>query len=174
MRPVEPRHLANKGAKNLSRTRVPLSPAEKRLLQLMQKDCTLSADELGTRCGMSASTVLRRLRKFRSAGVIRAEVAIIDAAALGRPLVLFLSVRLERDDASVIQEFSDWVDSNPSITQCYFVTGTMDYILHISARDMEDYDQLIRFLLNNPNVVMSETQVVIRPLKSGFAIPIED
>ena len=160
--------------KSGSRKTVVLDDGDRRLLRQVQADSSLSADELGERCGMSASTVLRRLKRLRSSGVIKQEVAILDHRDVGRPLLLIIGLRLERDDAAVVSTFLERVRADPAVMQCYFVTGSSDYILHVSARDMDEYHDFVRQLVENPHVAMSETHVVINPVKMTLAVPIDD
>lgn len=135
----------------------------------------LRAEELGERCGMSPSTVLRRLKRLRDAGVIVAETAVVDPRKVGRPLAMIVGVTLERDDARVANEFIREMRACPAVTQCYFVTGAADYILHISAADMEEFNTFVQErLIANPHVAMSQTHVVISPVKVGLAVPISD
>lgn len=124
---------------------------------------------------MSPSTALRRLKRLRDTGVITSEVAILDPRKVGRPLLMIVGVRLERDDASVVGNFLDRIRADPAVMQCYFVTGSADYILHISARDMDEFNELMQDLLvSNPHVSMSETSVVMKSIKVGLTLPILD
>lgn len=153
---------------------VALDAADKRLLRIVQQDCALAAEELGVRCGMSASTVLRRLKRLRATGVIRQQAAILDPRKIGRPLQLIVGVKLIQEDGPAVAAFLDRIRANPIVTQCYFVTGSADYIIHISARDMDDYNEFVQELVSDPHIGMSETSVVINPVKVSLAMPIDD
>ena len=150
-----------------------LDGIDRRILAAVQADCTIGADALATLCGTSPSTALRRLRKLRADGVIKAEVALVDGRKVDRPLLMIVGVRLEREDARLAAEFRRRLQDHPAVMQMYFVTGSADYILHVSARTMEEYDAFIEAeLVSDPNVAMTETNVVIRPLKMGLSLPI--
>ena len=150
-----------------------LDAADRRLLRTVQEDCLMPADQVGERCGMSASTVLRRLKRLRKLGVIRAEAAVVDPRKVGKPLQFIIGVRLEGEDAQIARAFLDRVRFNPLVTQCYFVTGSADYVLHVCARDMEEYNGFVQDLVSDPHVAMSETHVVIDPVKVSLAVPID-
>jgi len=152
-----------------------LDALDRRLLRVHQENCLLSADELADRCGTSASTALRRLKRLRRTGVIRAEVAIVDGPRVGRGLLLLVSVRLEREDTRGVRAFVERIVAHPDVTQFYFVTGTTDYVIMLSVRGMEDYDRFLQeTLVTDPLVIMTDTNVVIRPLKMGLAVSIEE
>jgi DNA-binding Lrp family transcriptional regulator len=152
-----------------------LDALDRRLLRVHQENCLLSADELADRCGTSASTALRRLKRLRRTGVIRAEVAVVDGPRVGRGLLLLVSVRLEREDERGVRAFVERIAAHPDVTQFYFVTGTTDYVIMLSVRGMEDYDRFLQeTLVTDPLVIMTDTNVVIRPLKMGLAVPIDE
>ncbi len=153
---------------------VSLDALDRRLLREYQDNCLLTADELAGKCGTSPSTALRRIQRLKREGVIRSEVAVIDGAKAGRGLLLFVNVRLERDDSRSAKAFVERIVSHPDVMQFYFVTGTPDYVIMLSARSMEDYDAFVQdYLVADPQVVMADTNVVIRPLKMSLAIPID-
>ena len=150
-----------------------LDRIDRKILAAVQADCTIGAEALAELCATSPSTALRRLRKLRAAGVIRAEVAVVDGGKVDRSLLMIVGVRLERDDARVAAEFRRRLQAHPAVMQMYFVTGSADYILHVSAGTMEEYDAFIEAeLVSDPNVAMTETHVVIRPLKVGLSLAI--
>ncbi len=148
---------------------------DRRILREVQQDCSLSAAQLAETCGTTESTALRRLRRLRREGIIRAEVAIVDGPKVGRGLLLFVSVRLEKEDETGARAFLDRVARHRDVLQFYFVTGSTDYIIMLAVRNMEDYDAFLReTLIPDPLVVVSDTNVVIRPLKMSVAIPIDE
>lgn len=152
-----------------------LDAVDKKMLRALQDDCTLGAEALAERCGVSPSTALRRMKRLREEGVIGAEVAILDAKKVGRPLLFIVGVRLDDDDARVVSEFVRDMRQHPAVMQCYFVTGAADYILHVSAGDMEEFNQFVQIcLIANPHVKMSSTNVVIDRVKVGLKLPIAD
>lgn len=151
-----------------------LDAIDKKILRLVQRNCMLGAEELGEKCGASPSTALRRLKRLRDACVIVEEVAVVDPKKVGRPLLMIVGVRLDRDNAKVAAAFIRQMREHPAVMQCYFVTGSSDYIVHINARDMDEYNAFVQTLISNPHVTMSETNVVISPLKAGLKIPIDD
>ena len=148
---------------------------DRRLLREVQRDCSQSALELADRCGTTESTALRRLRRLKRDGIIKREVAIVDGPKIGRGLLLWVSVRLEREDSRAVRQFTEAVTRHPDVLQFYFVTGSADYLIILAVRDMQDYDLFLQtHLVPNPIVIMSDTNVVIRPLKVTTELPIDE
>jgi Lrp/AsnC family leucine-responsive transcriptional regulator len=148
---------------------------DRRLLREVQQDCTRSAALLADLCHATESTVLRRLRRLRETGAIRAEVAVVDPAQVGRGLQLWVRVRLEREGGAGARAFVARVSAHPDVVQFFFVTGTSDYLIMLCVGTMEQYDQFVQEnLVADPLVVLSDTNVVIRPIKWSLAVPIDD
>lgn len=148
---------------------------DRRLLRELQSDCTVSAADLAGRCGTTESTALRRIRRMRREGIIRGEVALVDPLKVGRGLQLFVRVRLEREGGEGARRFIERVSACPDVIQFFFVTGTSDYLIMLSVRTMEDYDRFVQdHLVADPLVVMTDTNVVIRPIKWALEIPIDE
>ncbi len=151
-----------------------LDATDKRLLRAVQNNCAIGADELAEIGGVSASTALRRMKRLRDLGVIREEVAVIEPKKVGRPLQMFVGLRLERDNAQIAGALVQKMREHHAVMQCYFVTGAVDYILHISAADMDEFNAFVQTqLIANPHVVVTETNVVISPLKVGLKVPVD-
>jgi Lrp/AsnC family transcriptional regulator, leucine-responsive regulatory protein len=170
--------LVRKSARQMTESANPggkVDALDRRILRQVQLDCSMTAAQLAERCGATESTTARRLNRLRRAGVIRAEVAIVDGAKVGRGLLLFVRVRLEREDGRGAKAFVDRIVQHPDVLQLHFVTGSADYVILLSVASMEDYDAFLQaHLVSDPLVVMSDTNVVIRPLKMSLAVAIDE
>jgi len=148
---------------------------DRRLLREVQQDNAASAAALAERCNTTETTALRRLNRLRRTGVIRSQVAVVDPHKVGRGLMLFVRVRLEREDQQAVAAFVNDIVAQPDVQQFFFVTGTDDYVILLTLRSMEDYDRFVQeHLVSNPLVIMSDTNVVIRALKLSLAVPIDE
>lgn len=148
---------------------------DRRILREVQRDCSGSAAELADRCGTTESTALRRLKKLRRDGVIRGHVALVDGSRIGRGLLVWVTVRLEREDGPGVRAFVERVRNHPDVLHFHFVTGTPDYLILLCVSRMEAYDAFLQeYLVSDPLVVLSDTNVVVRPIKMSTVIPIDD
>ncbi|MGE0044576.1 MAG: Lrp/AsnC family transcriptional regulator [Hyphomonadaceae bacterium] len=150
-----------------------LDQIDRRILRAVQDNCLCGADELGALCGVSPSTALRRLKRLRRAGVVKAEIAVLDPKKVGQPLLMIVGVCLSKDSPAVSAAFAARMRAHPAVVQCYFVTGPSDYLVHVSAADMDDFNAFVQQeLVSNPHITMTTTHVVINPIKVGLAVPI--
>lgn len=144
-----------------------------RLLEAVQQNNRLSSQALGELVGLSATACQRRLKNLREAGVIEADLAVISPGAVGRPLMMLVSVTLERERADIIDRFKQAIRKTPEIMSGYYVTGEADFVLLVSARDMADYETFTRrFFYENADIRSFKTTVVMDRVKASFAIPI--
>jgi Lrp/AsnC family leucine-responsive transcriptional regulator len=145
-----------------------------RLLAALQADNRRTTEALGEAVGLSPTACQRRLKKLRDAGVIEADVAIVSPQAVGRPLLMLVSVALERERADIIDRFKKAILRTPEIMSGYYVTGETDFVLVVSARDMADYEMFTRrFFYENADIKGFKTMVVMDRVKASFALPLD-
>lgn len=141
------------------------------LLKLMQKNNRLTADELSEKIGLSSSACQKRLKRLRKDGVIESDISVISPEALGRNLMLVVSVTLEREQPDIIDKFKRSMRDTDEVMQCFYVTGNTDFVMILTARNMEHYDAFTkRFLYDNPHIRRFETSVVVDRVKFGLGV----
>lgn len=151
-----------------------LDQLDRKILDAVQRNNRGTADALSSLVGLSPTAVQRRLAKLRQAGVIERDVSILSPAAVGRPLLMLVSVTLERERADIIDRFKKAIRATPEIMSGYYVTGDSDFVLIISARDMEDYEAFTRrFFYQNADIKGFKTTVVMDRVKASFILPVE-
>lgn len=144
------------------------------ILARYQQDTRIAAQDIGDVIGLSAAAVQRRLKRMRETGVIEAEVARVAPGAVGYPITCIVSVDLDREAIADMDRFKDRVCRFAQVQQCYYVTGQIDFILIVLARDMADYDAFTRdALLGDPNVRSFTTHVALDRVRVGLSTPIE-
>ena len=145
-----------------------------RLLKLVQSNSRRTAQELAEGVGLSPSACLRRLSKLRETGVIEAEIAVVDPAAVGHHLMMVVEVALERERPDIMSDFKKAMRATPEVMQCYYVTGEVDFILIVAVKNMIEYERFTNdFLFNNKNIRRFNTLVVMDRVKVGLAVPID-
>lgn len=143
------------------------------LLRLLQQNNKLTADELANQVGLSPSAVQRRLKRLRDEKVIEADVSIISPAVAGIGITCIVDVILERGDSSALESFKASMLQHYEVMQCYYVTGTYDFVLIVNARDMQHYETFTKTgLMDNPNVKHFYTHVVMDKVKVGYSVAI--
>lgn len=151
----------------------PLDHFDRQILDIVQRENQLKAETIAQQVGLSASAVQRRLKRLRTQGVIRAEVAVLDRQALGPCVTLIAGIEIDRDNYPALAAFRAWAAREDAIQQVYYVTGTTDLVAVVMARDMAAYDALCeRMMADIPQIRRINTQVVIDAIKLGLQVPV--
>ena len=152
-----------------------LTRSERRLLDAMQKDTTLSQIDLAELSGKSRTSVWRWIREIEEAGVIESKVALLNPKELGLNIQVLLSVTMARHSKQTRREFEDHVQTLPEVMECYSVSGGRDYVLLILSRDMEAYnDFLNNRILDHPSVHSASSSFALRRVKYTTALPLQE
>ena len=125
-----------------------LDKLDRKLLNLLQKDNQISTRTLAEKLHISQPTCLRRIKELREAGVINAEVAMVDPFALGYGMLAFLEISLTDQSDEHMREFETRMNKEAEVMQCYFVSGEYDYFLAIHVIDMDAYYQFVRRVIS--------------------------
>jgi Lrp/AsnC family leucine-responsive transcriptional regulator len=143
------------------------------ILRLLQRNNQQTAAQLAARIPLSPTAIQRRIRLLRERGIIEADVSIVSAAAVGRPFSMLVLVSLERERMDIIDRFKQAIRNTPEVMNGYYVTGETDFVLVITARDMNDYEAFTRrFFYENPDIKGFKTLVVMDRIKGGHQIPL--
>ncbi|PWE81659.1 ArsR family transcriptional regulator [Bradyrhizobium sp. SUTN9-2] len=145
-----------------------------RILEIVQKNNRLTSDVIGEMVGLSPTACQRRLKRLRSEGIIQADVSIVSPRAVGRPIQVLALVTLERESAEIIDRFKKAMRSSIDVVNGFYVTGDADFVLYITARSMEDYEEFTRrFFYEKRDIKGFKSMVVLDRVKVGFAVPVE-
>jgi DNA-binding Lrp family transcriptional regulator len=143
------------------------------ILNILQQDNSTPQRVIGEAVNLSAPAVQRRMRRMEEAGVILANVAIIDPARVGQPLTIFVEVELISETAEQIDAAKREFSAVPEVQQCYYVTGEADFVLVVVVPTMGAYEALTRRLFfGNNNVKKFRTFVAMDRVKVGLAVPL--
>jgi Lrp/AsnC family transcriptional regulator, leucine-responsive regulatory protein len=157
-----------------SAQKVPLDDFDRKILAILQQDNLTPQRTIGEAVNLSAAAVQRRIRRLTETGVIRANVAVVDAEAVGQSITIFVEVEVFSETAAQIEEAKREFARTPEIQQCYYVTGEADFILVIVVPAMADYEALTRRLFfGNNNVKRFRTFVAMDRVKVGLGISVD-
>ncbi len=150
-----------------------IDDVDRRILSALQQDASISNAELASRVGLSASPCWRRVQRLERDGVIRARVALLDAAKLGLGITVFESVKLSSHGRQALPEFEAAIREYPEVIECYTVTGEVDFILRVLTRDMQSYERFLRdHLLQMPAVAEVHSTIALTQVKYTTALPL--
>jgi Lrp/AsnC family transcriptional regulator len=118
-----------------------------KLLALLQDDATLSVAEMADRVGLSPTPCWKRISKLEQAGVVTRRVALLDPAAVGAGLCVFVAVEAGEHTPDWLARFSAAVAAMPEVVEFYRMAGDVDYLLRVLVHDMASYDAFYKRLI---------------------------
>ena len=145
---------------------------DRNILSLLQRDSSLSLDEIARRVGASKTPVWNRIRKLKAAGVIRAEVALLDPEKLGLESCFFVLIRTSQHDANWLDQFLRAVRSRPEVIEAHRLAGDIDYILKVQVPNARAYDDFYRALIKEVSIFTVTSSLSMEVIKSTTALPI--
>ena len=154
-----------------------LDKLDKLILRSLQNDGRATYDQIAEQVNLSASAVLRRVKRLESSGVIDRYVALVKPESVGLALTAYLNVRLEKHTEShkrnPMDLFRASVQTWPEVVECAALTGEMDYLLRVVVQDMAHYSRFIMdTLLKHPSVQDCKTSFVLDRVKATTAVPV--
>lgn len=153
-------------------TPVRLDETDRKILSLLQEDASLPLEEIATRVGASRTPVWNRIRKLRDRGVIRGQVALLDAEALGLEACFFVLIRTTEHDADWAARFLAAVRSRPEVIEAHRLAGDIDYILKVMVRNARAYDRFYQSLISEIRIQNVTALLSMEEMKATSALPI--
>ena len=150
-----------------------LDDTDRRLLRALQAEGRISNQDLAQRCHLSPSACSERVRRLREQGFITGFAAIIDPAKVGRSLLIFVEVVLDRTTTDVFEAFAAAARRAPDVLECHMVAGGFDYLIKARVRDMEAYRAFLgEVLVEMPGVRETRTYAVLEEIKATPLLPL--
>ncbi|MGC9370258.1 MAG: Lrp/AsnC family transcriptional regulator [Paracoccaceae bacterium] len=139
-----------------------LDETDRQILRALSEDATLSAGALGRRLGLSQPATWRRVKRLEEAGILKGRRLELDAEALGFGVTVFLGVKLATKGRVSLEDFERAVTAIPEVQTVQHVLGLFDYRLRVVARDLSDFERVLRRrIMTLPGVGNVEANVLL-------------
>jgi Lrp/AsnC family transcriptional regulator, leucine-responsive regulatory protein len=136
-----------------------LDDIDRRILGLLQADCKIPLAKIGEKVGLSAPSVVERVRKLEGDGFITGYHANLDARRLGVDITAFIGVSIGHPEG--IATFETQLPGLEDVLECHHVTGGYTLLLKVKTRNTQSLEALIRTLRSISGVERTETSVVL-------------
>lgn len=144
-----------------------------RILEILQADNHTPQRAIGERVGLSAPAVQRRIKRMEEAGIISANVALVEPERVGQAITILVEVNVESERLDLLDATKARFAAAPEVQQCYYVTGEADFMLVVLVPSMGHYEALTRrIFFDNPNIKRFRTLVVMDRVKVGMTVPL--
>ncbi|WP_117193603.1 Lrp/AsnC ligand binding domain-containing protein [Rhizobium terrae] len=146
---------------------------DRKILRALQKEGRLSNLELADRVSLSPTATAERVKRLTREGYIIGYGAQLSPEKLGRNLLVFVQVKLDRTTPDVFDAFADAVKRSDDVMECHMVAGGFDYLVKARVAGMEAYRQFLsQVILPLPGVRETHTYAVMEEIKGTGYIPV--
>lgn len=150
-----------------------LDRVDRRILDTLQADARISNQDLAKRVGLSPAPCWRRLRRLEEEGFISGYATLLQASAIGLPILAYALVTLDNHHADTVRQFDRLIQDRPEVLECHSMSGPNDYLLRIVAASMEAYEHFLSTQVLQLAAVRSvNTSFVLRTKKSTTRLPV--
>jgi Lrp/AsnC family transcriptional regulator, leucine-responsive regulatory protein len=150
-----------------------LSPLDRRILRVLQRDGRISNAELAREVGISPAACWTHTKRLFETGVIRGVHALLDPEAVGRGTLALVGAVLDRSTPESFAAFEEAVRAMEQVLECVLVAGEVDYFLRIRVRDLAAFNRLhSERIIALPGVRQVRTFFVMNEIKTDGPLPI--
>jgi len=148
-----------------------LSPKDKEIANILQKDADITNAELAKRIDLSPSAVLSRVKNLKTDGVIRGFYAKLNADQLGYSLHVFVYIKLSNQTKETLTYLEGAVKMNSRVQDCFRMTGDYDYALRLLLKDTSELEYFLTHELSRiPHIASIRTEVAMKCIKQDSSI----
>lgn len=146
---------------------------DRKILTLLQDDCRITIAELAEQVGLTASPCHRRVKILEENGVLKRYIALVDQKAVGLPVSVFISIKLERQKEEDLARFAKAISGWREVLECYLMTGHRDYLLRVVVADLAAYERFLKQKLTRVSGISSiESSFALDQIKYSIALPV--
>lgn len=146
---------------------------DKKILALLQQDCTASVSDIAEQVGLSTTPCWRRIQAMEKSGVLRSRVALADAEKLNVGLTVFVMIKTNQHNPDWLREFAEIARDFPEIIEFYRMSGEVDYLLRVVVPDMKAYDSFYKKLITQADFSDISSSFAMEEIKYTTALPID-
>ncbi|QFT81565.1 Leucine-responsive regulatory protein [Roseovarius sp. THAF27] len=146
----------------MSQPALELDTTDRQILRALVQDATQSAGAIGRALGLSQPAAWRRIKRLRDAGILKTQRLDLDKEALGFGVTVFLGLKLATKGRVSLADFERAVSAIPEVQTVEHILGLYDYRLRVVARDISDFERVLRRrIMTLPGVGDVEANVLL-------------
>ena len=145
-----------------------LDTIDVRILEVLQENARVSISELSKQVNLSLSAVSERLKKLENSNIIEQYTTVLNPAAMEKELSAIMMISME--DPSDTVEFRRLVQELDEILECHYITGTYDYVLKITTKNMATLELLMNKIKSIKSIKHTETNVIFSTIKNKHSV----
>lgn len=151
-----------------------LDPINRKILNILQEDSSITNQELASRIGLAPASTLERVKKLENAGIIRSYVALVDEKKADKHIKAYIFVTMKEHSSGVMDSFNERIASLPEVMECCRLAGEKDYLLKVICDNIEDFELFTRERLTTiPGIDKTSSTIVLSTIVAKTALPLD-
>lgn len=142
------------------------------LLTLIQRDDSISLEDMAAHVGLSKTPCWRRIQKLEQQGYVKKRVALLDSDKFNLGVSVFVQVKTNQHDASWLDNFSSVVAQFPEVVEFYRMAGEYDYLLRVLVSDIKAYDEFYKRLISATSLTDVTSNFAMEQIKWTTELPL--
>jgi Lrp/AsnC family transcriptional regulator len=145
---------------------------DRKILNVLQQDASLSVAEIGQRVGLSSTPCWKRIQRLEAEGVILRRVVLVDQDKVGVGINVIVSIETDDHSQEWLERFARTVSAMPEVLEFFRMAGDVDYLLRVVVPDMAGYDAFYKKLIAAIPLKNVTSRFAMEKIKSTTALPI--
>ena len=150
-----------------------LDSVDLKILDILQRDCTISVAEIGKEVGLSTTPCWRRIQKLEQEGVIESRVALLNPKKIDASVTVFVAIVTNEHSVDWLERFHVVLREFPEIVEAYRMSGQIDYLLRVVVPDIESYDAFYKQLISRISLNDVSSSFAMEQIKYTTALPLD-
>ena len=146
---------------------------DRKILAILQEDCTIPVADIGRRVGLSTTPCWRRIQKMEAEGVIERRVAILDPRKVNTNVTVFVSISTSQHTEDWLDRFAEIISAFPEVVEFYRMSGQVDYLLRVVVPDIERYDAFYKRLIAKIKLSDVSSSFAMERIKCTTVLPLD-
>lgn len=146
---------------------------DRKILALLQRDSSLTAEQIGEHVGLSKAPCWRRIQRLTMSGVIQRRVALLDPKLVNLKTTVFVMVKTASHSSEWIERFAKAVQRIPEVIELHRMSGDVDYLLRIVVPDIGGYDVVYKKMIAAVEMFDVSASFVLETIKSTTMLPLD-
>ncbi|CDH06911.1 putative transcriptional regulator (AsnC familiy) [Xenorhabdus bovienii str. oregonense] len=152
-----------------------LDKIDRKLLDLLQQDCSRSLNALAEAVNLTSTPCWKRLKRLEDDGYIVGKVALLNGSKLGLSLTVIVMIKTQQHSSEWYEQFVAFIKEMPEVLTFYRMAGEYDYLMHVEVVDMKSYDRFYKRMVNGVSGLIDVTSnFAMEKIKYTTALPIPD
>lgn len=147
---------------------------DRKILDILQRDCTIPVAEIGRQVGLSTTPCWRRIQKLEADGVIEKRVALLNPKKAGAGVSVFVAISTSQHAEDWLNHFAETISAFPEVVEFYRMSGQVDYMLRVVVPDIERYDAFYKKLIARIELTDVSSSFAMEQIKYTTELPLAE